>query len=98
LETNLIKRNCVFEEGKGKMNPKHGAISIVFQFAFQTVKTKTYRTVIYGCEAWSKTFREGTLRVVRSRVLRKVYWSKKGEAIGHWRKGHCKELHDAYFS
>lgn len=34
---------------------------------------------------------------VRSRVLRKVYWSKKGEAIVHWRKGHCEEFHDAYF-
>jgi len=51
-----------------------GAESFVFQFAFQNLKIKIYRTIIlpvvlYGCETWSLTLRkERKLRVSEENI------------------------------
>jgi hypothetical protein len=66
------------------------------------LKIKTYRTIIlplvlYGCENWSLTLREGRrLRVFENRVLRRVFGPKRDEVIGEWRKLHTEELSDLY--
>ena len=63
-----------------------------------------YRTVIlpvilYGCEIWSLTLREGhRLKLFENRVLRKVFEPKMDEAIDEWRKLHNEELDDLYAS
>jgi hypothetical protein len=41
---------------------------------------------------------EHRMRVFESRVLRKIYGSKRDEVIWEWRKLHNEELHDLYFS
>jgi hypothetical protein len=70
----------------------------------RNINIKIYRAVIlsvvlYGCETWSLTLREGhTLRVLENRVLRKISGSKSDEGTGDGRKLHNEELNDVYCS
>jgi hypothetical protein len=55
--------------------------------------------VLYGCETWCQTLREGhRLRVFENRVLRRIFGLKRDEVMGEWRKLHNKELRDLYSS
>jgi hypothetical protein len=59
---------------------------------------RIYRTIIlpvvlYGCEIWSLTLKEGRrLRVFENRVLRRIFGPKRDEVTGEWRKLHNEEL------
>jgi len=70
----------------------------------KNLKIKIHRTIIlpvvlYGCETWSLTLREGhMLRVFENRVLRKIFEPKRDEVTGEWRKPHNEELNDLYCS
>jgi hypothetical protein len=70
----------------------------------KNIKIKVYRTIIvpvvlYGCETWSVTLREGQrLRVFENRVLRRIFRPKRDEVTGVWRRLHNEELHDLYLS
>jgi hypothetical protein len=46
--------------------------------------------ILYVCETWSLTVREG------HRVLRRVFGPKRDEVTGGWRKLHNEELHNLY--
>ena len=67
------------------------------------LKIKIYKTIIlpvvlYGCEAWYLTLREGRrLRVFENRILRRIFGSKR-DAIGEWRKLYNEELNNFYRS
>ena len=53
--------------------------------------------VLYGCETWSLTLKDGRrLKVFENRVLRRVFGSKRDEVTGEWRKLHNEELSDLY--
>jgi len=39
---------------------------------------------------------ESRLRVFENRVLRMIFWSKRDEVTGEWRRLHSEELHDLY--
>jgi hypothetical protein len=53
--------------------------------------------VLYGCETWSLTVREGhKLRVFENRVLRRIFGPKRDGMTGGWRKLHNEELHNLY--
>ena len=41
---------------------------------------------------------ECRLRVFESRVLSRIFWPKRGEVTGVWRKLHNEELNDPYFT
>jgi hypothetical protein len=76
-----------------------GAESFVFQVAIQIYRTKILPVVLYGCETWSLTLREDRrLRVFENRGLRRVFWPKRDEVTGEWRKLHNEELNDLYCS
>jgi len=68
-----------------------GAESLIFQFVIKNLKIKIYRTtvlsvVLYGCETWSLTLREGRrLRVFENRVLRRIFGAKRDEVTGNWK-------------
>jgi hypothetical protein len=68
------------------------------------VKVKIYKTIIlpvvsYGCETWSLTlWEEHRLRVIETRVLRRIFGPKRDEVTGEWRKLHSDELHILYSS
>jgi hypothetical protein len=65
------------------------------------LKIKIYKTVIfpvvlYGCETWSLTLREGQrLRVFENSMFR--IFGPKREEDGSWRKWHNDELHSLIF-
>jgi hypothetical protein len=41
--------------------------------------------VLYGCETWSLTLKEGhRLRVFENRVLRRIFGPKRDEVNGDW--------------
>jgi hypothetical protein len=45
--------------------------------------------VLYGYETWSLTLREELrLRVLKNRVLRRIFGPKRDEVTGEWRKLH----------
>ena len=55
--------------------------------------------VLYGCESWSLTLREGhRLRVFENRVLRRIFGPERDGVTGEWRKLHNEELNDLYSS
>jgi hypothetical protein len=55
--------------------------------------------VLYGCETWSLTLsEEQRLRVIKNRMLRRIFEPKRYEVTGEWRKLHNKELLDLYSS
>jgi hypothetical protein len=55
--------------------------------------------VLYGCETWSVTLREGhRLRMFENRMLRRIFGPKRDEGTGGWRKLHNEELHNLYSS
>jgi hypothetical protein len=55
--------------------------------------------VLYGCETWSHIlWAEHGLRVLKNRIPRKVFQSKREEIIGDWRKPQNEELHNLYCS
>jgi hypothetical protein len=66
----------------------------------KNTKIKIYRNIIlpvvlYGCEIWSLTLREERrLRVTENRVLRRIFWPKRDEVIGEWRRIHSEKLND----
>jgi hypothetical protein len=68
----------------------------------KNLKIRIYKTIIlpavlYGCETWSLTLREGyRLRVLENKVLRRIFGPKRDEVTGEWRKLHDEELQDLY--
>jgi hypothetical protein len=55
--------------------------------------------ILYGCETWSLTLREGhRLRVFENRVLRTIFGSKRDGVTGEWRKLLKEELRDLHSS
>ena len=79
-----------------------GAESVI-QLAIRNIKIKIYRTmilslVLYGCETWSLTLGEKhRQRLFETRVLRRIFGSKKNEVRGEWRKLYNEELNYLYF-
>jgi len=55
--------------------------------------------VLYGCEIWSLALREACrLKRFKNRVLRRIFWPKKDNITGEWRRLHSEELYDLYSS
>jgi hypothetical protein len=55
--------------------------------------------VLYGCETWSLTLREGhRLRVFENKLLRRIFGPKRDEVTGGRRKLYNEELRDLYSS
>jgi len=55
----------------------------------KTCRTIILPVVLYGCETWSLTLREGyRLRVLENRVLGRIFGPRRDEVTGKWRKLH----------
>jgi len=62
-------------------------------------RTIIFPVVLYGCETWSFTLREGRrLKVFKNRVVRRIFGPKSDEVTGERRKLHNEELNDLYCS
>jgi len=53
----------------------------------QIYRTTILLTVLYGCETWSHILKKHRLRVMRNRVLRRIFGPKREEVAGRWRRG-----------
>jgi hypothetical protein len=63
------------------------------------MKTIILPVVLYGCETWSLTLREEhRVKVLKTKVLRRIFGPGRDEAKGEWRKLHNEELHDLFAS
>ena len=105
LVTTLTNKNSIQEEIKSRLTSGNACYYSVQNLLYSSLlsknlKIKIYRTIIlpvvlYGCETWSLTLREGRrLRVFENRVLRRVFGPKRDEVTGEWRKLHNEELSD----
>ena len=55
--------------------------------------------VLYGCETWSLTLRDGSkLRVFENMVLRRIFGPRRDKVKGEWRRLNNEELNDWYSS
>jgi len=62
-------------------------------------KNILWPVILYGCETWFLTLREGRrLWVFENRVLRRIFGRKWGEVTGEWRKLHNEERNGLYCS
>jgi hypothetical protein len=62
-------------------------------------RTLILPVVFYGCETWLLTLRgEGRWRVLKNRMLRRIFVPYMDEVIGKWRKLYNEELNDTYSS
>ena len=103
LGTTLTNKNSNQEEIKSRLklgNACYYSVQNLLSSSLlsKKLKIKIYRTIIlpvvlYGCETWSLTLRdERRLRVFENRVLRRVFWPKRDEVTGEWRKLQDDEL------
>jgi hypothetical protein len=90
LGTTLTDQNCIQEEIKSRINLGnacyHSVQSLLSsRLLSRNVKVNVYKTIIlpvvlYGCETWSLTLREGhRLRVFENRVLRRIFGPERDE-------------------
>jgi hypothetical protein len=109
LGTTLTNRNSIHEEIKSRVNSGNACYQSVqnlfsSRLLSKNIKIKVWRTIIllfvlYGCETWSPTRREEQrLRVLKKRVLRRIFGSKREEVTGEWRRLHKEELSTLFSS
>jgi len=90
LGTTLTNKYSIQEEIKSRLKLRNACYYSVQKLLsssllFKHLKIKRYRIIIlpvvlYGCEAWSLTLREGLrLRVFENRVLRRVFGPTRDE-------------------
>jgi hypothetical protein len=108
LGTTLTNQNDAHDEIESRLNSGNAFYYSVqnllsSRLISKNLKIKITRTVIlpvvlYRCETWSLTLREGHgLRVFEDRMLRRIFGPKR-EVDGSWRKLHNDELHNLYSS
>jgi hypothetical protein len=109
LGTALRNQNSIQEEIKSRLKSGNAGYHSVQNFLStsflpKNLKITIYRTIIfpvvvYGCETWSLTLREGRrLREFENKVLRRILGPMRDDVIGEWRKIHYEELNDMYSS
>ena len=109
LGTTLTNQNSIAEEIKSRLRSGNACYRSVLnllssRLLSKNLKIKIYRTIIlpvvlYGCEAWSLTFREERkLRVSENMVLRRIFGLRRDEVTGEWRRLHNEELNDFHSS
>jgi hypothetical protein len=95
-------RNLIHEEIKRRLNSSnvcyHSAHSLLSsRLLSRNIKIRIHKTislpvVLYGCETWSLSLRQGhRLRVFENRVLRRIFGPKRNEVTGGWRKLHNED-------
>jgi hypothetical protein len=99
LGTTVTNENLIEEEIKRRLNSGNACYNSVQNLLSSRLLSKNLKirickniilpVVLYGCETWSLTLREKhRMRVLESRVLRKIFGPKRNEVMGEWRKLH----------
>ena len=105
VQLNIQVSSCsYFCRGKGIGVACSECVSLAFRLISESIKIKTFRTVILlvvlcAYETWSLTLREEHwLKMFENRVLGKIFGPKTEEVTGQWRKLHTEDLNDMYCS
>jgi hypothetical protein len=109
LGTTLTDQNSILEEIRSRLKSVNVCYHSVQNLLSSSLLTKNlnikiHRTIIlpvvvYGCETWSLTLKEGRrLRVFENRVLGRIFGPKRDEVTGEWRRLHNEELNDLHSS
>jgi len=109
LGTTSTNQNSIAQEIKSRLRSGNACYHSVqnllsSSLLSKNLKIKIYRTIIlpvllYGCETWSLTLREGRkLRVFENMVLRRIFGPRKDEVTGEWKRLYNEELNDLYTS
>jgi len=109
LETNITNKYFIAEQIKSRLKSGNACYHLVqnvlsFRLLSKNVKIKMYRIIIlhvvlYGCETWSLTLREGRrLRVFENNVLRRIFGPRREEFKEDWKRLHNEELNELYSS
>ena len=109
LGTTIMKQNYIQEEIKSRLKSGPVCFHLVqnplpSSLLSKNIKINIYRAIIkpvvlYGCETWSLTLMEKRrLKVFENRLLRSIFWPKRDEVTGEWRKLHNEELYELYSS
>jgi len=100
--TTSRNKNSIQEEIKSRLKSGNACYCLVQNLLSSSLlsKNKTQRTIIlYWCAAWLLTLREEhRLRVFENRVLSRIFWPRRDEVKGEWRKLNNEELNDLYCS
>jgi hypothetical protein len=109
LGMTVTNQNLIQEEIKRKLNSGNACYHSVQNLLSSCLllknikKIRTYKTIIlpvvlYGCETWFLSLREGhRLRVLDNRVLKRIFRPKRDEVTRRWRKLHNEELRSLYY-
>jgi len=106
LRATLTNRNPIQVEVKSRLKSGNACYHSVQNILPSSLPSKNielikiYRTTIfpalYGCKTWSLRLRETrSLRMFENRI---IFWPKRDEIKGEWRKLHDDELNDLYSS
>jgi hypothetical protein len=109
LGTTLMDQNSIQEEIKSRLKSGNACYNLVqnllsSRLLSKNIKINTNETVIlpvvmYWCETWLLTMREECrLTVFEKGMLRRIFWPKRGDVTGEWRKLHNEELNDLHSS
>ena len=104
LEITVTNTNDIREEIKRRINMGNACYYSLEKISSsrllsKKLKVKTYKIIIlpavlYGCETWSLTLKEEhRLRVFESKILRKIFKTKRDEIEGEWRKLTLSYMH-----
>jgi hypothetical protein len=109
LGTILTNQNSIHEEIKNRLKLDNACCHLVqnilsSSLLSKNIKIKIYRTIIlpvilYGWETLLLTLREKLRqKVLKNRVLRRIFGHKRDEVTGKWRRLHNQELYALYSS
>jgi hypothetical protein len=102
LGTTVTNQNVIQEEIKRRLNSGNACYHSVHNhlsshLLSKNIEIRILPVVLYGCETWSlRLGEEHRLRVFGTKVLRRMFGSKRNEVTGGWRKLHNEELHNLY--
>jgi hypothetical protein len=106
--TAVTNQNCIHAKIKSKSNsgnPYYRSVqNLSSRLSSKILKIKMHKTIIlpvvlYGCEAWSLTLREQHgLKMLKKRVLGRIFGPKRDETPGGRRRLQNEELHNLYAS
>jgi hypothetical protein len=102
--TTVICQNVIQEKIKRRLisgNACHHSVRkfLSLRLMSKNVKIRIFKTIIlpvvlYWCRTWSLILREEhILRMFEYRLLRRIFWPRRDEMTGGWRKLH-KELYN----
>jgi hypothetical protein len=94
----VTNRNYTSEKIKSRSISRKISPLLSAKLTIKICKIVSLHVLLYGCDAWSLTLREGhsRVRLFENRVLRRIFGPRREEMAGGWRCRRNEELHNSY--